>query len=245
MITAPFLTPLPPGEGSGVRKTCFPVAPAIVPQPRGVSHSKPSPRSRFLDTLSEDTSPSPQSPSPEGRGATDKQPCFLISWAFNRAHALNAYARRERVVYSSRCRFMPMTTIDVSRNRNSGLGFDWETTCGRGTMAGATEEQVFLTPDPSPGRERGDKTHCNHRSNPPLSLRERGHGVRVIFPSVALGIAFSPSVETDPWRDGLPRFLDTSYDLYLCPESRPVIWCVLLSRCDHGAAVEIDRGLCE
>jgi hypothetical protein len=25
-------------------------------------------------------------------------------------------------------------------------------TRGRGTMAGATEEQVFLTPDPSPGR---------------------------------------------------------------------------------------------
>ena len=42
-------------------------------------------------------------------------------------------------------------TEEVSRNRHSGLGFEWETTCGRGTMAGAAEEQVSLTPDPSPG----------------------------------------------------------------------------------------------
>ena len=40
---------------------------------------------------------------------------------------------------------------DVSRNRLSGLDFNCVTR-GCGTMAGATEDQVSLTPVPSPGR---------------------------------------------------------------------------------------------
>jgi hypothetical protein len=50
VITAPSLTPLPPGEGSGVRNTCSSVALAIVSRPRAVTHWIPSPECQFLDT---------------------------------------------------------------------------------------------------------------------------------------------------------------------------------------------------
>jgi hypothetical protein len=56
------------------------------------------------------------------------------------------------------------------------------TTGGRETMTSATEEQVCLTPDPSPAGRGVRKGAVIHRQNPPLSLRERGHGVRLILP---------------------------------------------------------------
>ena len=52
VITAPFLTPLLAGEGSGVRNTCSSVALAIVSRPRVVTHLNPSPQFQFLDTSS-------------------------------------------------------------------------------------------------------------------------------------------------------------------------------------------------
>src|ERR1039458_4958661 len=71
-------------------------------------------------------------------------------------------------------------------------------------MASATEDQIFLTPRPLSRKERGEERRGNHRQNPPLALRERGHGVRLILPSVAVGIAFSRMVGHHPPR--LVRF---------------------------------------
>jgi hypothetical protein len=48
---------LPLGEGSRVRETCSSAAPVIVPRPQVVSHSKPSPQCRFLDTSTGQTRP--------------------------------------------------------------------------------------------------------------------------------------------------------------------------------------------
>ena len=52
VITAPFLTPLLAGEGSGVRNACSSVALAIVSRPRVVTHLNPSTEFQFLDTSS-------------------------------------------------------------------------------------------------------------------------------------------------------------------------------------------------
>src|ERR1039457_647374 len=77
-------------------------------------------------------------------------------------------------------------------------------------MASATEDQIFLTPRPLSRRERGEERRGNHRQNPPLSLWERGHGVRVIRPLRGSG----HRVLADGWApSSLPRllrFLDTS-----------------------------------
>jgi hypothetical protein len=53
VITAPFFTPLPSGEGLGVRNTFFSVALAIVSPPRVVTRSNPTPEYQFLDTSCE------------------------------------------------------------------------------------------------------------------------------------------------------------------------------------------------
>jgi hypothetical protein len=49
VMTATFPTPLPAGEGSGVRHTCSAVALAIVSRPRVVTPLNPSPEYQFLD----------------------------------------------------------------------------------------------------------------------------------------------------------------------------------------------------
>jgi hypothetical protein len=49
---APFLPPLPAGEGAGVRNTCSSVALTIVLRPPIVTLLNPSPEFQFLDTSS-------------------------------------------------------------------------------------------------------------------------------------------------------------------------------------------------
>ena len=100
--TAPFLTPLPAGEGSGVRITCSSVVLAIVSRPRVVTLLNPSPEFQFLDTSSVRISIS--SVKRQQRDKMAARDSRKDGWL------RSPLSRRERVVYTSRSRLMPMTT---------------------------------------------------------------------------------------------------------------------------------------
>jgi hypothetical protein len=99
-----FLTPLPPGEGPGVRINSSSVALAVVSRLRVVTHSNPSPEYQFLDTLREHRghrgrkervsapAPNPSFLAWEARRpfGTDSPPCPPC--------ALRAHPRRRRTI---------------------------------------------------------------------------------------------------------------------------------------------------